>query len=155
MEPLPDVAHLVKEHTQRAYILAQHEQRPPGYSVNDWALVLMGNDYAKLEARYAHRLREAQERLPAAPANPPEPVAAKARELYLKWFTELAQLECENAVYPLRGGSRSVTVMNKAKRAVQEALLRLREHDAALGFGAKLTMNKDGSFTIRLTLRSA
>lgn len=175
MEPLPDISKRVGDHAQRAYILAQIETRPPGYSVDTWAGVLMDEPFDRLLGRYARRVAVERSRveasalaagargvdllfqqgfvLPAVPATPPPALAAKARRLYAQWAEELVQLECLEALQPLMGKVRSVEVMHQAQALILDCLARLTQEHQFPSYSAKLTMNKNGSFTVNLTSR--
>jgi hypothetical protein len=156
VEPLPDIQAQVTEHAQRAFMLAQMEQRPPGYEVVDWALVLMDNTYSKLKARFDLRVQQVipPQVLPAVPANPPAVVAAKARAIYLAWFTELARQECMNAIQPHVRRGRDESALRAAQQEVQAVLENLRLHDPEVRFTGRVSMTKEGSFQVDLRHRS-
>ena len=164
---MPDIKDLVKEHARRAFVLAQIEQRPPGYSTHEWAVLLMDSTREELEARYDLKVERERARwaeavskdplfadrdfLPAVPATPPPALATKIQQVYDIWLGERVQLECENALYPLMGQKRSVAVLSQGVGLIREAIARLDASEGGVPFQAKLTMNKDGSFVVELT----
>lgn len=167
MAGLPNIQALVKEHAQRAYVLAQIEKKPPGYDVTAWAILLMDNSYTKLKTRYENRVLIEQERLlsqadgvdvverifqegflPAIPADPPAALVAKIRAVHDAWFTEIIRRECDLALQPLVGQRRSKEVLFQAKVLVQQVLSRVQAELGYQPFEVKITMNKDGSFSL-------
>ena len=175
MAPLPDIKALVKEHAHRAFILSQMEVLPPGYTQQAWAVHLMGNTHAQLLDRFTRKVATEKARiealavehqdvfdlvarldgflLPAIPADPPPELAAKARVVYMAWLGDLVRSECENVLAPLTGKERTVPHLMQAQAQVQEVIQRLTETEGAMPYQVKLTMNKDGTFTLKLTER--
>lgn len=162
----------VRDHAQRAYILGIIEHRPPGYGQTEWAALLMDKSFENLKARYEQRVQKEQERvlavlaknnqyqavyerlgfLPAIPENLPDVLAAKARQVYVVWLTVHLELECQKALQPLVGRPRSVKAMNEARLLVRD-VLGLVSDTRGVSPKAKITMHKDGTFTVTLVVR--
>ena len=137
-----------------------------------WACVLADNPVDKLVGRYTRRVNLERRRmeasalaagatgadrlfqdeffLPAVPASPPAALAAKAEALYAKLARELAANACLSALTPLIGQKQSVEVMRKAQAAVSACLADLVQVHQLPTYTAKLTMHKDGTFTLHL-----
>lgn len=136
----PSIEMKVREHTQRAFMLAQMDVRPPGYSVVAWACILMDDSYEKLETRYTKRVALEKAKVteaaskagmdgmflefstPAVPATPPIEMVAKSMALYHKLAKELAEQACHRALVPFLGSSRSPEVMRQAAGAIRQCL---------------------------------
>ena len=162
-EPLPNIADQVRMHADRALILSELERLPPGYTKVAWAVLLMDNDYNRLLARYTRKVaaeklrlpedqlhqlaREGQSFLPAVPPIPPE-LVAKSREVYTKWLAGLVEQECLNALLPLVGSKRDVLVLGEAQHILSVTLDSMAEQLGPVPFTARVTMNKEGGFTL-------
>ena len=163
-----DIETKVREHAQRAYILAQMETRPPGYTITAWACVLMDNPYDKLLARFTKRVDHEKARLgadasqagldgiflefmlPAVPTEPPPELAAKLVALFRAWAKDLAEQECLEALRPFVGQPRSVKVLHAAAAAVRKCLDDLVQVPSFPRFHGKLTMSAQGAFLLTL-----
>lgn len=175
MEPFENTKTRVKDHAQRAFILSQLETLPPGYTREDWAILLMGNPYAWLKDRFEGRVqrekvrhetaalkndplfaelfKEGQGFLPAVPKNPPAVLVVKARQVYDLWLEERVWSECHKALAPLavQGLPRSVAALSKGITLVKDALAGLAvDEEIVLPWRPTVTMNKDGTFAVRL-----
>lgn len=160
----------VEEHARRAYILAQIEQRPPNYTTNAWAVLLMDNSFDKLKARFEMRTFKLKEQaqqqaltdplfaelsyLPATPEQPPVELATKSMALYQQWLADLVQSECEVAVQSFHGSPRTVPVLLAAREAITRVLARLEEQQGGPVPKVKVTMNDDLTFTVTVIRRS-
>jgi len=165
-EPLPDVQEMVREHTKRAYVLAQITIRPPGYTTETWALHWMDHTYADLDARYeawkaVHFKRQQAEfdemgmvdwwpNLPAVPEQPPPELATKARLLYQTWTRDLLIQECREVLQPLVGSPRTQDVMSQAANLVHDLTQKWVRLRGELIPPVKVTMLKDLTFEIRI-----
>ena len=159
----------VQDHAQRAFMLAQMETRPPGYSIVAWACVLMDDPYDKLLGHYTKRVAREKDRvqfeaskagldgiflevvLPALPTNPPPELAAKSMALFKKWAKERAEQACQMALVPFLGRTRSPEVLRKAADVLRQCLDDLVQEPSFPRFTGKLKMNADGSFQVTLS----
>lgn len=150
----------VSKHLKRAYVLAQMERRPPGYSVDQWALYLMDLDCRVLRERLAGRVHQEREKvggnvlfgdlaMPAVPVDLPAELVSKGAKLHDQWMHVEVMSICQEALATLGTLSgRSVPLLMEAQQRVDAALAEAWEEKVP--YQVRLAMTKDASFEVKL-----
>jgi len=170
-----DIEEQVRVHAQSAYTLAQMERRPPGYSVEDWAVYLMDLPPHALRDRLQQRIdREESENdrhldlhsmierpdtvLPTLPRTVPPGVMAKMKNRRLKLYAAMVSREVTSALVPFIGPprKRSKAAFSAAAQAVRAKVQELTQRvGCELPVRVKLKMAEDGQFYFDLVSTEA
>ena len=139
-----------------AYTLAQLERRPPGYTVDDWAVHLLDKPSTDLVKRLRQRVQQQDvdatrllHEMPQVPEDPPVLVAEKITQMSkLKPKTTLEERvyqKCAEALQPLVGQKRGVGTLMAARERIKKTL-----KGTDLPFKVFAHMANDGTFELTM-----
>lgn len=173
-KPLPEsfleIKDHVKIHAQVAYTLAILERRPPGYTVELWAIHLMSLSQEALRSRLVNRYRQEENHLgpvssigalvqhpmsvlPSIPDRIPAELIPRIRELEVDWCRDLLDRKCSDVLVAVPPGPRTAERFRHVERQIRQVVLSIARGTLTrtLPWKVKLHINKEGYMHVTLT----
>ena len=156
----------VREHAMRSHQLAQMENVPPGYSVDEWALHLMDLTPEALKARFDAKVKWEEGKLinifddeeftpPSVPDPPPAIFIVKMKAMGRRLIRDELDKRCWEALQGLVGQQREAGVVRAAGQRLQGVVREMTQSVGPLGWTVKVRMDSNNEFHLDYTEEGA